>query len=898
MKKIYSLLIIFGVLVIPVVGQSGLKSISKKEGQAATATATKPSLSYSPQSILLLLELDKIASENRKLSLADSSLIKRFGIFHIQDDFFVSAFLVINDQFNSNTISILGGSINSNSKSIVTVNVPVDKLGELTQIRGIDYIQIGERAEIAMDLARASTWVDLVHLGAQLPQSYSGQGVVVGIIDAGFDYTHPNFFDASGTNNYRVKRVWEQAATTGTPPSGFNYGRELSNQTAILNAQRDQVNQSHGTHVAGIAAGAGGGVNTDYLGVAYESDLVFVATTLMTPAIVDGIQYIMNYANSVNKPCVINMSIGSHAGPHDGMSAFDVYCDEIIGNGKILVGSAGNEGNDPIHITKSYNSTDNTLFTFMGILGSNLTNGEGAIDIWGNPNQNYEVSVGIYNTNTDTFEDWTPYIQANSNNTTSYTLYDDDFFFPDPCTVTISSSFYPLNSKRNVQIIFDNSAQDDNYRWVVLEVRATTGQTKMWSLLGAQFTNPGYNPPTMGGSTNSTVGEIGGTGNSIISVGAYNTNVSQIGNIASFSSKGPTADNRTKPDITGPGNRITSSVSRFDNNYLSGGNLWNDVISGVTNGSNNWYFAQNQGTSMAAPMVTGILALWLQAYPELNHEQALSIIQESAWTDGFTGNIPMNGNNTWGWGKIDAHEGLLELLSNIPDQPTINPTGSVAFCQGESAQLSAPSGFSSYQWSNNLTNQSITVTAAGNYSVRVTNSQGYNSPWAQPTTVIVHSNPNSPTVSLNGDDLISSASIGNQWYLNGNIISGATGQTYTPDESGEYHVVVTNMNNCSSESNPISFTFVGNNDIEVLSEFKVYPNPTQGQINIQFPQQAHNVVIELYDASGRLQLQKNVQNTSSGNVEILSLENLSNGVYTMRIASSDSFESFRIVVSN
>ena len=125
----------------------------------------------------------------------------------------------------------------------------------------------------------------------------------------------------------------------------------------------------------------------------------------------------------------------------------------------------------------------------------------------------------------------------------------------------------------------------------------------------------------------STIKEIGGTGNSIISVGAYNTTNTTVGNIASFSSKGPTADGRTKPDITAPGNRITASVSRFDNRYLSGGSSWSDVVAGVPNGTSNWYFAQMQGISMSSPMVTGIIALWLQAYPHLNQTQALNLIK-------------------------------------------------------------------------------------------------------------------------------------------------------------------------------------------------------------------------------------------------------------------------------
>lgn len=911
MKKIYTSIAfaIFGISIG--FGQVQQNLLPTKVGESATAISVLPSKGFSPQSAFLLMELDKLKKESRAIQTSDSILIEKYNLFFINNELFVNSFLIVNEEFDNANFKSKGGFINSTSKGIVTSSIPVNRLNELIEVEGILYIQIAEKAERTMDAARNATWVNWVHQGQQLPQAYFGTGVVIGIIDKGFDYTHPNFYDGTGANNYRVKRVWEQSSPTSNPPSGFSYGRELTTQTAIINAQRDEINQSHGTHVAGIAGGAGGGVNTTFTGVAPQSDLVFVSTNMTDLGIADGIAYIINYANSVNKPCVINMSLGKHIGPHDGLSAFDQYCDGIVGNGKLLVGAAGNEGGDPLYIGKTYTTSDNTLYSFVQFPNSsNGTNGQTIIDIWGNPNQNYEVAVNIYNTNTNQFEDWTPYIQANSNNTFNYTLYDDDFFSPDACFVTISTSLYPLNNKRNVQIQIDHTAQDDSYRWAMVEIIATTGQTKMWAATGgARFTNASKPSPWINGSTSSTVGEIGGTGNSMISVGAYTSKnswtafnsssqsapaFSAIGAIAPFSSKGPTADNRTKPDITAPGNILASSVSRFDNNYTSSSGR---TVSGVTNGTNTWYFGMMEGTSMASPMVTGILALWLQAYPHLNPTQALNLIKQNAWTDSFTGTIPSTGNNTWGWGKIDAHEGLLDLLTKIPAQPTINPSGNVAFCQGQNAQLSAPSGFTSYQWSNNATTQNITVSTGGNYTVRVTNNQGYISPWSAPKNVTVHQNPPTPNITINGNILTSSSTTGNQWYLNGNIISGATQQNYTAQQNGNYHVVVTNANNCSAQSNTLAFTTVGIADLERVGVTSVYPNPTNGLLNIQFSDNQQDVQLEIYDVSGRVHIQKRVMTISQNSVETLNLDNLTTGVYTLRILTKENQATFRIVVT-
>jgi len=432
----------------------------------------------------------------------------------------------------------------------------------------------------------------------------------------------------------------------------------------------------------------------------------------------------------------------------------------------------------------------------------------------------------------------------------------------------------------------------------------------MWAATGgAQFTNAGKPSPWMNGSTNSTVGEIGGTGNAIISVGAYTSKNSwtsfnsssqsapafaPVGAIAPFSSKGPTADNRTKPDITAPGNILASSVSRFDNSYISTSGR---TVSGVTNGTNTWYFGMMEGTSMASPMVTGILALWLQAYPHLNPTQALNLIKQNAWTDSYTGTIPSTGNNTWGWGKVDAHEGLLALLTKIPPQPIINPSDNVAFCQGQNAQLSATIGFTSYQWSNNASTQNITVSTGGNYTVRVTNNQGYISPWSAPKVVTVHQNPPTPNITINDNVLASSSATGNQWYLNGNIISGATQQNYTAQQNGNYHVVVTNANNCSSQSNTLAFMIVGIADLERVGVTSVYPNPTNGLFNIQFSDNQQDVQLEIYDISGRIHLQKRVMTINQNSIETLNLDNLTTGIYTIRILSEDNQATFRIIVT-
>ena len=877
-----------------------------KKGEPSKSNLSFSSKGLSPYTAFLISDLKLNEKRVKSSDFIDSSIIIKYGLMKINNILYANSFLLVTENYDESELFKFGFLSGSRSGQFATGLIPIDKIDEISKKETVKYIQIGEPTQLLLDEAKAKTWVNEVHEGTGLPQSYLGNGVVVGIIDVGFDYTHPNFYDGTGSNNYRIKRVWEQKGV-GNHPAGFAYGSELTTQSSILNAQTDNYNESHGTHVAGIASGAGGGINSTFVGVAPQSDIVLVATSMINSNIIDGISYIMNYATSVGKPCVINMSIGSHLGPHDGSSLFDQSCDGLIGPGKILVGAAGNQGSNALYLGKTYSSTDTVLYSYVKFPGSTKgTNGITLIDIWGNPNQNFYVAVNIYNSNTNTFEDYTPYISANSNSTNNYTLYDNDSFSPDACSITITTEINTLNNKPRIAFSIDNTAQDDNYRWAMIEIIAYNTQTKMWAIKDAEFTTNGKGYPWLNGSTNSTIGEIGGTGKNIITVGAYTTKNSWTAlngsgqstgetsdAIADFSSKGPTADGRTKPDITAPGNVIVSSVNSFDeNNYP---NNSNEVVSGVSDGTNNWYFAKMEGTSMASPMVTGILALWLQAYPNLTPTQAKTLMKDNAYTDGFTGTIPTNGSNTWGWGKIDAQYGLIDLLSKIPAQPVISPSGTVSICQGQSTTLSAPNGFSKYEWSPSGSTQNKNISTAGSYKVRVTNSQGFISPWSALKTVSLVSNPVIPTISQNGKLLTSSSSTGNQWYLNGVIISGAKQQTFLAQQSGSYYVKVTNTNNCYSQSSSVLMNFAGVDEVNENSIFTVFPNPFNGDLNIQFSELVNIANVEVYDISGRQVYNKIIYNTSSDQPEVLKLENLSTGMYNLRIEINGNISNYKII---
>ena len=187
---------------------------------------------------------------------------------------------------------------------------------------------------------------------------------------------------------------------------------------------------------------------------------------------------------------------------------------------------------------------------------------------------------------------------------------------------------------------------------------------------------------TVDGDSHYTVSGFGSNTDKVISVGSYSTRVSyttyndvyypglsgqDIGDISVFSSMGPTFDGRVKPDIVAPGGEIISVCNRFDS--LKGIGIVYDTIE--WNGITEDFYAMS-GTSMSAPVVTGIIALWMQHNLSLGTDSARAILHSTARNDRYTGNCVSTPNNTWGHGKVNAFGGLpvntsMWLLNAFPE---------------------------------------------------------------------------------------------------------------------------------------------------------------------------------------------------------------------------------------
>jgi len=598
-------------------------------------------------------------------------LQNRFSVKKINNLPYVNAFIFLTGNADPDTLSTYGVKINMiiPGINIITAQVPVQNIEKIAMLSAVKNLQIGIPVHRKMDKARIVTNVSQVQSGTTLPFSYTGKHVVVGIIDNGFEYGHINFYDSTATT-LRIKRVWNQN-NTGTPPAGFTYGNEYTTPSSILSAQFDNRTETHGTHVTGIACGADKSNGNSYYGVATGADIAMVSynlkdSTTDNVSVSDGIKYLYNYATSVNEPCVVNMSLGTQIGPHDGTSAFDQVCDALQGKGRLLVGASGNEGSDSMHISQTFSQANPTLKTFFTYYKN--TQLIGISDIWGEANKTFSIRVVVYNTTTGTEIYTTPVINAAISFNNTYKLKTLNGAVG---SIQIFTERNAVNNKPNAFVGSDmTSIKAGNSIGII--ITAQDGTVHAWADdFYSYFISNNLNGWSNGNSNNS-VSEIGGTGKKIISVGAYvskNTFTNTLnqsyrsnevlGNIASFSSTGPTIDGRIKPDITAPGSLVVSSYSSA---IISDPNYSKSIIKkNIVNGTP-YYYGQLQGTSMATPMVTGILATWLEAKNDLSSDEVRTVLQQTSITDTFTGTLPTEGSNIWGTGKIDALKGILLCL--------------------------------------------------------------------------------------------------------------------------------------------------------------------------------------------------------------------------------------------
>jgi subtilisin family serine protease len=529
-----------------------------------------------------------------------------------------------------------GMQISSTAGDVVAGFVPMSKLDDVAAVPGVEVIEQSRPMRRELDASMAETRANLVHTG---PPGRRGAGVIVGIIDSGIDWRHASFRRPDGSA--RVLRLWDQRLTPvagEASAAGFGYGVEYTN--AQINANltmatppvpvRHADGGGHGSHVAGIAAGDGsaagpasaGGVVRPaftFVGMAPEADLIIVANTIGATGLgdsantLDAANYIFAQAAALGRPCVINLSQGDYLGPHDGTSLLERGIDNLLATrGRAFVKSAGNALQDAAHAQGTVGAGA-TLSMPMLVGGGDTT--DNIVDIWYSGADRIGLSILAPGAAAS--------VTVSPGTTTTLTLSNGNRVFVD------STTSNPFNGDNRIFLRLQRgtAAAIAAGTWTIRlhgQTIAAGGRVHAWI---QRNHGPQFLPPTV--SQEATI-SIPGTGRRIITVGSYITKGAGVGDSSSFSSRGPTRDGRLKPELCAPGQSITSANA--------GGGAAAPYV-GMS------------GTSMAAPHVTGAIALMLQRRPLATVTQIRNCLTRTARKDAFTG--PAS-SQEWGHGKLDA----------------------------------------------------------------------------------------------------------------------------------------------------------------------------------------------------------------------------------------------------
>ena len=223
MKKTATLLLL---LLFPMAGFSQVElDYSATPKAQATGMSIKGLSPESAQFLSLCRQADTLKNRSAQKA-AQGQLRELYGVQHGK----ISAIVELAEGYNPQELRAYGVSVGSEAGGIFTVRIPVKRFAELAESGICKTIDVGCKMTTMMDNVRENLGIDRIHLGLNLPQGFDGSGVVVGVIDLGFQYCHPSFYDSTGTI-LRVKRAWNQLDSTGTAPAGYDYGSEYTTES-------------------------------------------------------------------------------------------------------------------------------------------------------------------------------------------------------------------------------------------------------------------------------------------------------------------------------------------------------------------------------------------------------------------------------------------------------------------------------------------------------------------------------------------------------------------------------------------------------------------------------------------------------------------------------------------
>ena len=576
---------------------------------------------------------------------------------------------------------------------IVIASIPLQNIEQIAALPQVKQIAASQSTNLLNDQTTGIVSAEkLWSMPTPTLPGLTGKDVVVGVVDAGIDFSHPTFRTADGSQ-LRIKAVWDWLDFTDGGSSvvaeSLMIGRQYIGEEEILAKMysadsyiRDLA--GHGTHTAATAAGSGfnGSVVTPYSGMAPEADLCMVSMSagnnrqlvpedkkyLFTDATADlAFKYIFDYAESVGKPCVINYSMGEAEDLYQS-KVFNDAISKLVGPGKIICAAVGNEARNGNYIFKGLGVEKKGAF----LLGSSTFNA------WLLSSTEYpEVNLTFYPKNEEKIE-WT----YDTERLREYpdSMYTDSLQI-DGRKVYVELNAYPSwVDEKHIATDVIIKTEDSNVIGTALPVALTlTGASNEIEAFAQKYNSfkKDERDATLCDFDNTHCINLPASCDDVIGVGAvaYRTDFlnyqgetagssSQTDGVrCDFSSIGPNKQGAIKPEVVAPGQNIISAMnsSFYENLSEVDGHQKYVVDKFESNGRTyGWYV--NSGTSQAAPVVTGVVALWLQENPTLTPDQVREVIMNTSThtVSGIT--YP---NNEYGYGLINAEAGVEYIRSHF-----------------------------------------------------------------------------------------------------------------------------------------------------------------------------------------------------------------------------------------
>lgn len=793
--------------------------------------------------------------------------------------------------------------------TLFSIDIPAKHVKSLANSKQILTVEFNNNYPRSLtDTMLIQTNMDsVIRLASPLRTNFSGKGVILGVIDSGIELNHPDFKDSTGKT--RVLYVWDQgvAYNPSRKPGNYSYGVEWDSAAINQNLSSHDERASefgHGSMVTGAAA-SNGLATGHFRGIAPEVNIISVATDYTRQnwlqTVAEAVDYIYDKADSLGMPCVINASIGTYVGSHDGKDIAARMIDQMIKarSGRAFVCAAGNAGAFKFHLQhKLQNDTNFSWFEYSPSLFSNQ--GGVYFEAWADTNDlnNISFSIGADRLNGSTFS-FRGRTSFDSIVNRLNVVYQDSIVNPNQQKIADVLSYAELSQGR-YRLSFALVSPDSSQYLYRLETRGN-GKLDIWSnnlltgtsnIKNSNLPSVSFNPEMRyykkGDSLQTMVSSFTCLP-SVITVGNYvnrntyldvNNKLQNMGAtpgaISVNSSLGPNRNGYLKPDLSSSGDFMMSSGRIATMNST--------IISQPSKIAFDSLHMRNGGTSMASPTVAGMVALYLQQCSKADYQQLKIDLLNSAKKDLFTGN---SNSPKWGVGKADA----FQFLKRNAFEPIISSSSSI-YCLGDSVQLSLANAFNNYYWNTSDSTNSIFIVNSGNYYAQVEN-QNYCLANSDTLDIIFNAKPSKPNLFLTNDSIIGDKKGIYNWFLNGNLISGIQDSIILFTQNGDYYAIFSDSTLCSITTDTISYLVTSLVENDLLST-SIFPNPNSGNFSISSRELISEIRVR--SLSGQIIFKKEAIDKQLFSIQ---LGPLKKGLYFIEIEyTSKKLEFYKLVIDS